>query len=79
MDKIFKMKKIFITGGGGYVGAALSDFLIKKNYQVTVYDLFLYGKDVFFEKERVKLIEGDIRNIDFTIVQIPEGRVIVKF
>ena len=56
MDKIFKMKKIFITGGGGYVGAALSDYLIKKDYQVTAYDLFLYGKDVFLEKEKIKLI-----------------------
>ena len=29
------MKKIFITGGGGYVGASLSDYLAKKDYQVT--------------------------------------------
>ena len=58
------MKKIFITGGGGYVGASLSDYLAKKDYQVTAYDLFLYGKDVFSENEKIKLIEGDIRNIE---------------
>ena len=40
------MKKIFITGGGGYVGSALTDYLILKGYVVTVYDLFMYGKDV---------------------------------
>ena len=55
------MRKIFITGGGGYVGSALSDYLTKKGYKVTVYDLFLYGKDVFLEKN-INLIEGDIRN-----------------
>tara|TARA_B110000444_G_scaffold219329_1_gene219421 strand:+ start:27 stop:188 length:162 start_codon:yes stop_codon:yes gene_type:complete len=52
MDEIFKMKKIFITGGGGYVGSALSDYLANKGYEVTAYDLFLYGKDVFSEKKK---------------------------
>ena len=45
------MKKIFITGGGGYVGSALTDALISEGYKVTVYDLFLYGKNVFSSKE----------------------------
>ena len=26
-------KKIFITGGGGYVGCALSDYLVENGYQ----------------------------------------------
>ena len=56
------MKKIFITGGAGYVGSALADYLISKGYFVTVYDLFLYGKNVFESKKNIKLIEGDIRN-----------------
>ena len=34
-------KKIFITGGGGYVGCALSDYLVKKGYEVTAFDLFV--------------------------------------
>ena len=55
------MKKVLITGGAGYVGSALTDYLIDKGYFVTVYDLFLYGKDVFLEKN-INLIEGDIRN-----------------
>ncbi len=71
------MKKIFITGGGGYVGAALSDYLIKKNYQVTAYDLFLYGKDVFLEKEKIKLIEGDIRNIELLRRSIKNHDVVI--
>ena len=28
------MKKIFITGGSGYVGSVLAPYLIKKNYKV---------------------------------------------
>ena len=36
------MKKILITGGGGYVGAMLSSKLINLGYQVTIYDLMIY-------------------------------------
>ena len=59
-----KMKKIFITGGGGYVGSALSDYLIEKGYDVTAFDLFIYGKNVFKYKDDINLIEGDIRNTE---------------
>lgn len=56
------MKKIFITGGAGYVGCFLSDYLISKGYFVTVYDLFLYGEDVFESKNNLNCIKGDIRD-----------------
>ena len=37
-------KKIFITGGGGYVGCALSDYLVKKGYEVTALIFFCIVK-----------------------------------
>ena len=54
------IKKIFITGGAGYVGSALTDELIDKGYSVTVLDLLIYGKDVFRNQTKVNLIKGDI-------------------
>ena len=56
------MKKIFITGGAGYVGCFLADYLISKGYFVTVYDLFIYGENVFESKKNINCIKGDIRD-----------------
>ena len=56
------MKKILIIGGAGYVGTELSSLLSKK-YEITVYDLFIYG-DNFEKFEKINKIKGDIRNID---------------
>jgi len=60
-------KTILVLGGGGYVGCNLVRKLLKKNYQVIVYDLFLYKKDVFTDllnNESLKLVNGDIRDLN---------------
>ena len=59
-----KSKSIFITGGAGYVGSALVPKLLSFGYNVTVLDLFIFGKDTLENHPNLKLIEGDIRNID---------------
>lgn len=60
---MFKTKKIFITGGAGYVGSQLVPLLISKGYEVIVYDLFLYGEDVIEDNQNLTKIKGDIRDI----------------
>ena len=57
------IKKIFITGGGGYVGAELVPNLLSKGYIVTVLDLFIYGENVLSEHPNLNKVKGDIRNI----------------
>lgn len=58
-----KQKKILIIGGAGYVGSALTPELLRKGYEVVVYDLYLYG-DVFGNLRSRNLVEikGDIRD-----------------
>jgi len=58
------MKKILVIGGAGYVGSQLVLELLKKNYQVTVYDLMIYG-NVFKEKlDNLSLVKGDVRDLN---------------
>ena len=56
-------KKVFITGGAGYVGSLLVPYLLEKNYKVTVYDI-MYFTDIFLPKKNknLEIIKGDIRD-----------------
>ena len=56
------MKKILIIGGAGYVGTELTKLLLNENYEVTIYDLFIYG-DNFINQKNLKKIVEDIRNL----------------
>ena len=58
-----KFKKIFITGGAGYVGSCLVPELLSKGYEVTVYDI-MYYTDNYLPKENpnLNIIKGDIRD-----------------
>ncbi len=58
------IKKIYITGGAGYVGAMLVPKLLAEGYEVTVLDLMIYGEDVLKPHVRLKTIKGDIRDIE---------------
>lgn len=56
-------KKVYITGGAGYVGAALVPHMLEAGYQVTVLDLMIYGENVLDKHPNLTQIKGDIRDI----------------
>ena len=55
-------KKVFITGGAGYVGAMLVPRLLELGYSVTVLDLMWYGEDVIDAQPNLVMVKGDIRD-----------------
>ena len=58
------MKRIFITGGAGYVGAVLTPYLLNKGFKVTVFDLMIYGDNLLKKDPNLKIIKGDIRDTE---------------
>jgi nucleoside-diphosphate-sugar epimerase len=57
------MSRILITGGAGYVGSLLTINLEQLGHEVLIYDTCYYGKDHIKISNKLKLIEGDIRDI----------------
>ncbi|HLD39406.1 MAG TPA: SDR family NAD(P)-dependent oxidoreductase [archaeon] len=53
---------ILVTGGAGFIGRHLVNRLVSKGYNVTVYDNFSTSKKDSIDK--VKIIEGDVRDVD---------------
>ena len=65
------MEKILIIGGAGYVGCELTKLLLSKNYQVSVFDLMIYGEDKLPIHKNLNKIKGDIRDIDLLEKIVP--------
>jgi len=58
--------KILITGGAGFIGSHLVDYLLKIGYETVVLDNFSYGKieniRQYMNNQSFHLIKGDVRS-----------------
>lgn len=57
--------KILVTGGAGYIGTTLTQYLLNEGHTVRCYDRLLFGANPlipFFRNPRYELVKGDIRN-----------------
>jgi nucleoside-diphosphate-sugar epimerase len=75
------MKKVFITGGAGYIGTSLIPLLLEKNYQVTVYDSLMFNNGdkllPYITNPNFTFIEGDILNFDLLSKNIKGHNIII--
>ena len=59
------IKKVFVTGGAGYVGSVLVPKLLDRGYHVKVLDLYIYGNDVLDAVKNhpnLEQVKGDLRD-----------------
>ena len=65
------MKKILVSGAGGYVGSVMCEELLKRNYQVYALDRFFFGLDKLshIDHEEFNIIQDDIRYFDESILE----------
>ncbi len=68
---------VFITGGAGYVGAALVPHLLEKGYVVTVLDLMIYGEEVLPPHRNLNVVKGDIRDKALIKALIPGHEAVI--
>lgn len=60
-----QFKRVLVTGGAGYVGSNLVPKLLAAGYGVTVFDLYIYGQDIFAahrQDPNLREVKGDLRD-----------------
>jgi nucleoside-diphosphate-sugar epimerase len=68
------MKKIFVSGAGGYIGLPLCEALLKSGHTVIGFDRYFFGQEfASFLDEQGKgnftLVTGDIRDLDPKVLE----------
>ena len=58
------LTKVLVTGGAGFIGSNLCEYLLAHDYDVICLDNFSTGKPEILFPNKFKLIVGDIRNLN---------------
>ena len=75
-------QKVLITGGTGFIGSHLAEYLVKKNFKVSIFDRYnpnysLGNLKSSIFKNKINFIFGDIRDYDSTNSAIKKNDIII--
>ena len=66
MERITNIRRVLVTGAGGYIGSALVPRLLKEGYGVKAVDRFFFGSNVLPSHERLEVIVEDTRKLELS-------------
>ncbi|MCM8800582.1 MAG: SDR family oxidoreductase [Candidatus Omnitrophica bacterium] len=68
------MKRFLVTGGAGFIGSHIVEYLVKRGYFVRVLDNFSTGKKENLKEvlNKIELVQGDIRSLE-TCFKVTRG------
>lgn len=70
------MNRVLITGGAGYIGSVLTEYLLRLGHHVTVLDDFRYGQtglSGLCQYSKLRIVRGDCRNSDILESLVPDA------
>jgi UDP-glucose 4-epimerase len=60
------MTKSLVTGGSGFIGSNLVDYLVEQGHEVIVLDDRSANNDKFYTSDKVEYVKQDVTNYQFT-------------
>ena len=67
------MKRILVTGAGGYIGTTLVAALLREGHEIIAVDRFFFGRDLIEPQSNLKIVKEDCRRLPPALLDGVDG------